>query len=81
VVVVACLGYSLAGAGMLVFSKETPDLLATIAGCLQRLGGIPSALAHGHLPLIDADLDAAADQPGVQAVVVGVEPQPGTLGW
>jgi transposase len=54
-VVVACLGYSRAGAGMLVFSKETPDLLAGIAGCLQRLGGLPEALVwdrqagiHGH---------------------------------
>jgi transposase len=54
-VVVACLGYSRAGAGMLVFSKETPDLLAGIAGCLQRLGGLPQSLVwdrqagiHGH---------------------------------
>jgi hypothetical protein len=31
-------------AGMLVFSKETPDLFAGIAGCLQRLGGLPDAL-------------------------------------
>ena len=38
-VVVACLGYSRAGAGVLVFSKQTPDLLAGIAGCLWRLGG------------------------------------------
>jgi transposase len=54
-VVIACLGYSRAGAGMLVFSKETPDLLAGIAGCLQRLGGLPKSLVwdrqagiHGH---------------------------------
>jgi transposase len=54
-VVVACLGYSRAGAGMLVFSKETPDLLAGIAGCVQRLGGLPQSLVwdrqagiHGH---------------------------------
>lgn len=54
-VVVACLGYSRAGAGMLVFSKETEDLLAGIAGCLQRLGGLPRELVwdrqagiHGH---------------------------------
>jgi transposase len=54
-VVVACLGYSRAGAGMLVFSKEAPDLLAGIAGCLQRLGGLPQSLVwdrqagiHGH---------------------------------
>lgn len=54
-VVVACLGYSRAGAGVLVFSRETEDLLAGIAGCLQRLGGLPQTLVwdrqagiHGH---------------------------------
>jgi transposase len=33
-VVVACLGYSRAGAGALIFSKEAPDLLWGIARCL-----------------------------------------------
>jgi len=54
-VVIACLGYSRAGAGVLVFSKETEDLLAGIAGCLQRLGALPRELVwdrqagiHGH---------------------------------
>ena len=54
-VVVACLGYSRAGAGVLIFSKETEDLLAGIAGCLERLGGLPRTLVwdrqagiHGH---------------------------------
>jgi transposase len=54
-VVVACLGYSRAGAGVLVFSKEVEDLLAGIAGCLDRLGGLPRTLVwdrqagiHGH---------------------------------
>jgi hypothetical protein len=54
-VVIACLGYSRAGAGVLVFSKQTEDLLAGIAGCLQRLGGLPETLVwdrqagiHGH---------------------------------
>jgi len=54
-VVIACLGYSRAGAGMLVFSKQTEDLLAGIAGCLERLGGLPQTLVwdrqagiHGH---------------------------------
>jgi transposase len=54
-VVIACLGYSRAGAGVLVFSKLTEDLLAGIAGCLQRLGGLASTLVwdrqagiHGH---------------------------------
>jgi transposase len=54
-VVIACLGYSRAGAGVLVFSTRTEDLLAGIAGCLQRLGGLPGTLVwdrqagiHGH---------------------------------
>jgi len=54
-VVVACLGYSRAGAGVLVFSTQTEDLLAGIAGCLERLGGLPKILVwdrqagiHGH---------------------------------
>jgi transposase len=54
-VVVACLGYSRAGAGALVFSKQTPDLLAGIARCLWSLGALPQMLVwdrqagiHGH---------------------------------
>lgn len=43
-VVVACLGYSRAGAGALVFSKEAPDLLWGIARCLWSLGALPSTL-------------------------------------
>jgi transposase len=43
-VVVACSGYSRAGAGVLVFSTQTEDLLAGIAGCLARLGGLPQTL-------------------------------------
>jgi transposase len=43
-VVVACLGYSRAGAAALVFSKQTPDLLAGIGRCLWRLGGLPDTL-------------------------------------
>jgi hypothetical protein len=42
--VIACLGYSRAGAGVLVFSTQTEDLLAGIAGCLERLGGLPTVL-------------------------------------
>jgi hypothetical protein len=37
-VVVACLGYSRAGAGALIFSKQAPDLLAGIRQCLWKLG-------------------------------------------
>jgi transposase len=54
-VVVACLGYSRAGAGVLIFSRETEDLLAGVAGCIMRLGGLPKTLVwdrqagiHGH---------------------------------
>ncbi|MFL5864851.1 MAG: IS21 family transposase [Solirubrobacteraceae bacterium] len=43
-VVIACLGYSRAGAGVLVFSKQTEDLLAGIAGCLARLDALPQTL-------------------------------------
>jgi transposase len=43
-VVVACLGYSRAGAGALVFTKQTPDLLAGIARCLWSLGALPRML-------------------------------------
>jgi transposase len=43
-VVVAALGYSRAGAGALVFSKQAPDLLFGIGRCLQRLGGLPELL-------------------------------------
>jgi transposase len=43
-VVIACLGYSRAGAGALVFSKQTPDLLAGITRCLWSLGALPQTL-------------------------------------
>jgi transposase len=54
-VVVACLGYSRAGAGALVFTRQTPDLLAGMARCLWSLGALPQTLVwdrqagiHGH---------------------------------
>jgi transposase len=43
-VVVACLPYSRVGAGTLVFSKEAPDLLYGIGGCLRKLGALPETL-------------------------------------
>jgi transposase len=43
-VVVACLGYSRAAAGALVFSKETPDVLWGMTRCLWSLGGLPELL-------------------------------------
>jgi hypothetical protein len=43
-VVVACLGYSRAGAAALVFSKEVPDVVWGMARCLWSLGGLPELL-------------------------------------
>jgi transposase len=43
-VVVACLGYSRAGVGALVFSKEAPDVLWGMARCLWSLGALPELL-------------------------------------
>jgi transposase len=43
-VVVACLGYSRAGAGAVIFSKEAPDVLWGMARCLWSLGGLPEVL-------------------------------------
>jgi transposase len=43
-VVVACVGYSRAGAGALIFTKQTPDLLAGIRRCLWSLGALPELL-------------------------------------
>jgi hypothetical protein len=49
------LGYSRAAAGALVFTKQTPDLLAGIRRCLWSLGAMPQTLVwdrqagiHGH---------------------------------
>jgi hypothetical protein len=42
--VLGCLGYSRAGAGALIFSKEIPDLLFGIRRCLWRLGALPQTL-------------------------------------
>jgi hypothetical protein len=43
-VVIACLGYSRAGAGALIFSREAPDILWGIGRCLWSLGGLPATL-------------------------------------
>ena len=49
------MGYSRAGAGALIFTKQTPDLLAGIRRCLWSLGALPQTLVwdrqagiHGH---------------------------------
>ena len=43
-VVVCCLGYSRAGAGALIFSKEAPDVLWGMSRCLWSLGGLPELM-------------------------------------
>ena len=43
-VVVAALGFSRAGAGTLIFSKQASDILAGLWRCLVRLGGLPETL-------------------------------------
>jgi transposase len=40
-VVVCCLGYSRAGAGALIFSKEAPDVLWGMGRCLWQIGALP----------------------------------------
>jgi len=43
-VVVCCLGYSRAGAGALVFSKQAPDVLWGMGRCLGSVGALPELL-------------------------------------
>jgi transposase len=43
-VVVACLGYSRAGAGALIFSKEAPDVLWGMGRCLWSLAALPQLM-------------------------------------
>jgi transposase len=43
-VVVACMGYSRAGAGALVFSKEAPDVLWGMGRCVWSLGALPELM-------------------------------------
>jgi transposase len=43
-VVIACLGYSRAGAGALIFSTQLPELLFGIRRCLWSLGALPETL-------------------------------------
>ena len=43
-VVVACLGYSRAGAGALIFSKEAADVLWGMSRCVWSLGALPELM-------------------------------------
>ena len=61
-VVVACLGYSRAGAGAVIFSKQTPDLLFGIRRCLWSLGALPQTLVWDR----QAGLHASGGRPTVE---------------
>jgi transposase len=43
-VVVCCLGYSRAGAGAVIFSKEAPEVLWGMARCLWSIGALPELM-------------------------------------
>jgi transposase len=43
-VVVGCLGYSRAGVGALIFSKEAPDVLWGMVRCLWSIGALPELM-------------------------------------
>jgi transposase len=58
-VVIACLGYSRAGAGALILSKQTEDLLFGIGRCLWSLGALPQTLVWDR----QAGLHAADGRP------------------
>ncbi|MCA1701670.1 MAG: hypothetical protein LC790_23375 [Actinobacteria bacterium] len=60
-VVVACMGYSRAAAGALIFSKQVPDLLFGIRRCLWSLGAIPETLVWDR----QSGLHAAGGRPTV----------------
>ena len=61
-VVVACMGYSRAGAGALIFSKKTPDLLFGVARCLWSLGGLSETLVWDR----QSGLHASGGRPTVE---------------
>lgn len=53
-VVVACLGYSRAGAGALIFSKEPPDVLWGMTRGPWSLGGFPALMVWDREGCLDA---------------------------
>src|SRR3954451_8873583 len=61
-VVVACLGYSRAGAGAVIFSTQVADLLFGIRRCLWSLGALPGTLVWDR----QAGLHAPAGRPTVE---------------
>ena len=73
-VVVACLGYSRAGAGALVFSKEAPDVLWGMTRCLWSLGALPELMVWDR----EGCLHAGGGRPtGAYAAFCGQLP----VGW
>jgi Mu transposase, C-terminal domain len=61
-VVTCCLGWSKAGAGALVFSKQAPDLLWGMGRCLERLGGLPETLVWDREGAIHATKGRPTDE-------------------
>ena len=61
-VVVACMGYSRAGAGALIFSKQAPELLFGIRRCLWSLGALPATLVWDR----QSGLHASGGRPTVE---------------
>ncbi|HEX3478127.1 MAG TPA: hypothetical protein VHT91_24060 [Kofleriaceae bacterium] len=61
-VIVACLGYSRASAGAVVFSKQIPDLLFGIRRCLWSLGALPQTLVWDR----QSGLHASGGRPTVE---------------
>lgn len=60
--VVTCeLGYSRAGSGALVFSKQAPDILWGMARCLGLLGGLPETLVWDREGAMHADRGNPSD--------------------
>ena len=74
-VVVACLGYSRAGAGALVFSKEAPDVLWGMGRCLWSLGALPQLMVWVARA---ACMPAAAARPMSMPASAGGCPSTGT---
>jgi hypothetical protein len=60
-VVVAALGYSRAGAGALVFSKQAEDILSGVTRCLWRLGGVAGTLVWDREGALHAGDGRASD--------------------
>jgi transposase len=65
-VVVACLGYSRAGAAAVIFTKKVPDVLCGIRRCLWSLGALPQTLVWDR----QSGLHAGGGRPTVEFAVL-----------